>query len=882
VFSIGPDTRPPVVLDTTPGIVELGTPTNADVSSITVEFSENVIGAGSAASYQLKSAGADGMFDDGGGSDDVLYPLAVLYTPGTSDADTSSALLSILGGPLPEGDYRLTSFSSGISDLAALGLDGNLSGGPSNYVRFFTVDKTSPTVFVPPIVPNPRNSGVSPLSIVFDEVVTGVGLADVRLTLDGGPNLLSGTQAFTTFDGVNWFLADTSGITSREGTYTLELTATDSNIRDLAGNPLVVDINTSWTVDATPPALDIVEVAPDPRATSVNQITINSSEALTNFALSNIHLFRDGTEVTLTAANAPTSSDNITWTVGNLASLTSAEGSYLLKIAVGGTLRDTANNGLAAEVRESWQVMTTPPVADIANVTPDPRTSAVAEIVVSFNVPVVGFDLSDLLMTRGGNNVSLAGLPAPTSLDQMNWHVTGLSALTAANGNYVLSLVAAGSGIQDLAGNALAANASDAWVKDDVPPTVTITPVSPDPTNTSVAYIEFIFSKPVTGVKLINFTLSRNAMPINWTEAQSVTTTDSITWKLNNVGPLTEVDGNYTLTLNPNTNPIEAFPGNPVLVGASESWVLDTILPTVTITDVTPNAAFSATNTVQIVFSEPVTGVDKGDFVFTHRDVIVPLTAGQLLTTVDNQTWTLTNLAPLTGQPGKYELSLQAVGSAIQDAALNGLEVGTFETWRVLIPGDLSADNRVGLRDLGRLGRNLGLTSATPEQGDLNGDTTVGRPDLTTLLSYYGSSLPPLGSGAALPNVAGAAPSSAESLPTESASLAGATQDVYPVDGAFQSMSVNNRDRMHARGSRRFGLVDPGHLAQRDDVLAAFLLNRRSPWTTDEGDPHQATGRREHSGNPAATEEAFAELGAGPLSGRWETGLHRLAKAHRT
>jgi hypothetical protein len=101
----------------------------------------------------------------------------------------------------------------------------------------------------------------------------------------------------------------------------------------------------------------------------------------------------------------------------------------------------------------------------------------------------------------------------------------------------------------------------------------------------------------------------------------------------------------------------------------------------------------------------------------------------------------------LTTDAGNYEVSLRAVGSGIQDAAANSLAVGNFATWRVLIPGDVSADNRVGLRDLGRLGRNLGLPSPTPEQGDLNRDNAVNRADMVALLGYYGSVLPPLGSG---------------------------------------------------------------------------------------------------------------------------------------
>jgi hypothetical protein len=383
--------------------------------------------------------------------------------------------------------------------------------------------------------------------------------------------------------------------------------------------------------------------------------------------------------------------------------------------------------------------------------------------------------------------------------------------------------------------------------------------------------------------------LSRNATPIDWTDAQTVTTTNGITWRLNNLAALTANDGNYVLTFDPGANLVQAFPGNPVVVGDSESWQVDATPPTVTITPVVPNASFGPTNTISIVFSEPVSGPDKGDLVLTHRGVVVPLTAAQLLTTTDNQTWTLTNLAPLTGQPGKYELSLQAVGSGIDDAAANSLTVGAFTTWRVLIPGDLSGDNRVGLKDLGRLGRNLGLTSATPEQGDLNGDTTVGRPDLVTLLGVYGTSLPPLGSGAVAHDAAGAtgAPGEASAAaqgaaysPRDNPAPTGDTNEPLPIAAAFESIGSTSAARSSPPGARRFARAGaPQSAVPHDEALNAYLLSTRSRWTAAE-DASPSVSRRDDSVDRAATEEAFTKFGANPFTLRRDARGHRLARVH--
>ena len=185
-----------------------------------------------------------------------------------------------------------------------------------------------------------------------------------------GPNLLSGTEAFSTFDGITWSLEDTSSLTAVEGTYAFELTAADSGIRDLAGNPLTLDATESWTVDATPPTADVVDVTPDPRSSAVASVDVVFSEEVSSFGLSDLRLFRDGVEIGLGASQAPSTSDNLTWTIGNLSSLTSAEGSYLLKVQTGGSLVDGVGNGLAAEARDVWHTMTSPPTVDILSIAP--------------------------------------------------------------------------------------------------------------------------------------------------------------------------------------------------------------------------------------------------------------------------------------------------------------------------------------------------------------------------------------------------------------------------------------------------------------------------------------------------------------------------------
>ncbi len=105
-----------------------------------------------------------------------------------------------------------------------------------------------------------------------------------------------------------------------------------------------------------------------------------------------------------------------------------------------------------------------PPRADVLHVAPDPRTTHVDTITIVFSEPIVGFELSDLTLTRNGGDNLLTASQTLTSNDDVTWHLSNLTPLTRTAGTYVLTLLAAGSGIVDLLDNPLVDNASDVWV----------------------------------------------------------------------------------------------------------------------------------------------------------------------------------------------------------------------------------------------------------------------------------------------------------------------------------------------------------------------------------------------------------------------------------
>jgi hypothetical protein len=107
---------------------------------------------------------------------------------------------------------------------------------------------------------------------------------------------------------------------------------------------------------------------------------------------------------------------------------------------------------------------------------------------------------------------------------------------------------------------------------------------------------------------------------------------------------------------------------------------IDGTAPTATITPVSPDPRDSPVDSVAIEFSEAVTHLDIRDFYLTLDGLSAPIT-GATLSTADNRTWTLGNLAGLTAAGGAYVLTLQGVGSGIVDLAGNELMVGASDAW---------------------------------------------------------------------------------------------------------------------------------------------------------------------------------------------------------
>jgi hypothetical protein len=546
------DNAPPTadVVDVTPD------PRTTAIDTVTILFSEPVTGL-DLADLRLTRNGS-------------TIPLTASQTLSTAD-NVSWVLGGLAGLTGASGTYvlTLTAAGSGVTDGGGRALAGDASD------TWVTIADTSPpSATITAVFPDPRNTAVGTVAVVFSEPVTGVDRGDFTLTRSGGANLLTASQPVTTTDNVTWTISGLTSLTGGDGTYVLTLKSSGTGIVDSAANPLAGGAVEQWAMDTTRPLVDIADVTPDPRGTPVGSITISFSEPVRGFEPGDLRLTRDGGADLLTAAQTLTTADNKTWTLGNLLGLTAAGGVYLLQLGATG-ITDMAGNAIASLGEgEGWTVDAAPPTGDIIDVTPDPRTVPVDTITITFSERVSGFDVTDLVLDAGNGGNLLTAAQTLTTSDDVTYILGNLAAVTGAGGTYTLRLVSAGAAITDAAGNSLAADVTDTWTMDSAGPTADIVDVTPDPAIGSPNTITITFSKPVTGFDRSDLTLTRDGGPNLLTAAQTLTTSDNVTWTLGGLASIASGAGTYTLTLASSGTGITDAVGNALQGGASDTWTV--------------------------------------------------------------------------------------------------------------------------------------------------------------------------------------------------------------------------------------------------------------------------------------------------------------------
>ncbi|MFM6370207.1 MAG: hypothetical protein ACKPGN_18590, partial [Dolichospermum sp.] len=205
--------------------------------------------------------------------------------------------------------------------------------------------------------------------------------------------------------------------------------------------------NTTYTVTYTPggpTVTDIIDVSPDPRATAVNAISVDFSEAIkaTSFDYNDLSLTVNGGTnlINSTVTILPLSPTR--YQITGLNSFTTTDGNYTLTVNASG-IEDTTGKLGTGSLTETWVKAatgnsdTTPPiVTDIIDLLIDPRNQPVSNLNVIFSekIDLSTFNWQDITLTRNGGTNLINNTVIISAINDTTYRINGLSGLTATDG----------------------------------------------------------------------------------------------------------------------------------------------------------------------------------------------------------------------------------------------------------------------------------------------------------------------------------------------------------------------------------------------------------------------------------------------------------------
>ena len=162
---------------------------------------------------------------------------------------------------------------------------------------------------------------------------------------------------------------------------------------------------------------------------------------------------------------------------------------------------------LRAVQRRGVTINTAAPLAQWLAVSPNPRSSSVNSLTLTFNEPVYGLTLAALqLSSNGGTNLLTASQTLSTS-DNKTFVLSNLGGLTTAYATYTINFTGPGTGVEDLAGNVPASGATTSFVVED--PTIAI-PTGLTGSRGSVVNTPIGISDDAFGLQAVDLTIDFN------------------------------------------------------------------------------------------------------------------------------------------------------------------------------------------------------------------------------------------------------------------------------------------------------------------------------------------------------------------------------------
>ncbi|MTJ32622.1 S8 family serine peptidase, partial [Aphanizomenon sp. UHCC 0183] len=539
------------------------------------------------------------------------------------------------------------------------------------------------------VSPNPRNTVVDSLTVVFSEAIrtNTFDYQDLSLTLDGGANLITNGVTISQIDPITFQINNLTGITGNIGQYQLSVNAT--GIQDLAGNAGAGIVNETWTFTGDRPAIaSIIGFNSTLLNTAVNTFDVTFTEAInpSSFDYTDITLRRNNGESLVNNTVTITPIDATTFRVGNFAQFTNTEGDYQLLVTANGVQDTDGNNGVGGKGFNWVLDNTIPTLTSITNLT-SPRNTAVTSVDISFSEAIKQdtLDVNDLTLTRdGGSNLITNGVTLEKR-NETTYTIKELSGLQTNNGVYTLTVN--GTGIKDAAGNSVSNSLNQTWILDSIAPNiptniqVTATPTAELQT-TSLGILNQFGQFRVNSQ---NITITGNLPESNLRVYIKDLTTNQDLGQATVTG--TQFSGNIQLPSPGSRNleiRVQDVAGN--ISTATLGVFADVTQPAITQFPNLPTSTPNPVNTIDVQFSEQINlnTFDKSDLTLSRDGVNLTLPNTVTVTYLSDTTYRINGLDSLTNTPGVYSLKVDA--TTIQDNTGNSGDAAKTATFTIAAP----------------------------------------------------------------------------------------------------------------------------------------------------------------------------------------------------
>ena len=241
---------------------------------------------------------------------------------------------------------------SAVNDAPVNSVPGTQSVGQNGSLQFSTAG--SNLISIGDVDANSSNISVK-LGVAHGTVTlaTTAGLASVAGNGTAAINMSGPVSAINAaLNGLTY-----APVTNYVGTDTLSLTTDDLGNTGGGGPKTDIDAVTLNVVQTTAPTVAITDVSPDPRAGGVAEIVFVFSQAVTGFDLADLRLTRAASSTTslLPGSATLTTTNNVTWRLGNMNTLTGPAGIYDLRLdATGSGIRSMEGANLLVGDTERW------------------------------------------------------------------------------------------------------------------------------------------------------------------------------------------------------------------------------------------------------------------------------------------------------------------------------------------------------------------------------------------------------------------------------------------------------------------------------------------------------------------------------------------------